>query len=267
MNSNIEKQLALQPKTWIRVVASLIVLTILVIPSIMQLGMPEINEKSFVVIQDIFDGFFNPDLDLMFDFTKKGLAYMLLETAAIAFLGTIIGAVIALPLAFLSSRNMTGKIMGEIGGFIITVFRTFPVFVYAIMFIRVVGLGPFAGVLTISVSSIGMLSKLFVESIEDMDRGIVESVEAIGLTNYQKFKYSIFPQLKTNFISIIIYRYDINIKNASILGIVGAGGIGAPIQFALGSNNWDAIGAILIGLIILVLLIDWISTRIRKKLA
>ena len=122
------------------------------------------------------------------------------------------------------------------------------------MFIRVTGPGAFAGVLTLSVTSIGMVSKLFIETIEDLDKKILESLDAAGCNTFQKIRYGILPQLFTNFVSTVIYRFEINIKDASTLGLVGAGGIGAPLIFAMNSLSWDEVGAILCGLVVLVLI-------------
>jgi phosphonate transport system permease protein len=135
------------------------------------------------------------------------------------------------------------------------------------MFIRVTGPGPFAGVLTLSVTSIGMIAKLYIEAIEELDQGIIEALDAAGCTGFQKIRYGILPQLTTNFLSTTIYRFEINLKNASVLGLVGAGGIGAPLIFAMTAYNWHEVGAILIGLIVLVLLVEFFSGKIRNKLA
>ena len=134
------------------------------------------------------------------------------------------------------------------------------------MFIRVTGPGAFAGVLTLSVTSIGMVSKLFIETIEDLDKKILESLDAAGCNTFQKIRYGILPQLFTNFVSTVIYRFEINIKDASTLGLVGAGGIGAPLIFAIQARNWDKVSIILIGVIVAVFLLDLLTGYIRKKL-
>ena len=135
------------------------------------------------------------------------------------------------------------------------------------MFIRVTGPGAFAGVLTVSVISIGMIAKLFIEAIEDLDTKILESLDAAGCNTFEKIRYGILPQLFTDFISTAIYRFEINIKDASVLGLVGAGGIGAPLIFAMNAFNWSEVGAILCGLVVLVLVVERLSTKIRTKLA
>ena len=145
--------------------------------------------------------------------------------------------------------------------------RTIPAFVYGLMFIRVTGPGPFAGLLTMSVCSIGMISKMFIESIEDLDGRILESLDASGCTTFQKIRYGIVPQISADFASTLIYRFDMNLRDTTVLGLVGAGGIGAPLVFAMNCYKWDQAGAILVGLIILILIIEWFSNKLRNRLA
>ena len=216
---------------------------------------------------NILSGIFHPDTGLLFNLTTQGVPYLLLETICIAFLGTVVGAIISIPLAFLSASNLTPRPVAFVGRVIIMAVRTVPAFVYGLMFIRVTGPGPFAGLLTMSLCSIGMVSKMFIESIEDLDKRILESLDAAGCTTFQKIRYGILPQLTADFTSTIIYRFDMNLRDATVLGLVGAGGIGAPLIFAMSAYRWNEVGAILLGLIVLVLIIEWISSRIRIKLA
>lgn len=229
------------------------------VPDILSKGIPLAKQILFSIVQ--------PSPNLIFSFAKTDVPYLMLETMAIAFLGTILGAFLAIPFAFLSSKNIMPKFANLPGVFSITLIRTLPVFVLGLMFIRVTGPGPFAGVMTMGIASIGMMSKLYIEAIEDLDHGIIEALDSTGCTLYQKIRYGIIPQLFTNFISTAIYRFEINVKNAAILGLVGAGGIGFPLLQALGNNRWSDAGAYLLGLIILVIIIEWFSTKIRKKLA
>ena len=218
------------------------------------------------VAANILSGIVHPDMDLLLNLTTSGVPYLLLETFCIAFLGTIVGAVISVPLSFLSATNLVPKWLAVIGRLAIAAIRTVPAFIYGLMFIRVTGPGPFAGLLTMSLCSIGMVSKMFIESIEDLDKRILESLDAAGCTTFQKIRYGILPQLFPDFMSTLIYRFDMNLRDATVLGLVGAGGIGAPLIFAMSSYRWNAVGAILVGLIILVLIIEWISSKIRTKL-
>ena len=184
----------------------------------------------------------------------------------IAFLGTIVGAVLSIPLSFLAAANLVPKPIALIFRVFIMAIRTIPAFVYGLMFIRVTGPGPFAGLLTMSLCSIGMISKMFIESIEDLDTKILESLDAAGCTMFQKIRYGILSQLFPDFMSTLIYRFDMNLRDATVLGLVGAGGIGAPLIFAMSAYKWNQVGAILAGLIVLILIVEVISTKIRVKL-
>ncbi|WP_330371264.1 phosphonate ABC transporter, permease protein PhnE [Alkaliphilus transvaalensis] len=266
-NKIIMDTLANEPKVWIiHLIATFIVLAIMYW-SKGAINFRGIQSNGVVIAKNIFTGLINPDWSLLLNLTRQGIPFVLMETLAIAFLGTFIGAILAIPLAFISASNMVSKHFTWLGVFIIAAIRTFPPFVYGIMFIRVTGPGPFAGVLTLAITSIGMIAKLYIEAIEDIDKKILESLDASGCNTIEKIRYGILPQLMTNFVSTVIYRYEINIKNASILGLVGAGGIGAPLIFAMSAYRWREVGAILVGLIILVLIVEYFSTAIRTKLA
>ncbi|MEB7792080.1 phosphonate ABC transporter, permease protein PhnE [Enterococcus faecalis] len=224
------------------------------------------SKEGSVIAKNIFKGILNPDWAFLFDFTQKGVPFLLLETISIAVLGTLVGAMIAVPLAFLSATNIVPKPVATVVRFIIMAIRTIPPFVYGLMFIRVTGPGASAGVLTLAVVSIGMISKMFTETIEDLDKGILESLEAAGCSLFQKIRFGIIPQLKADFFSLLLYRFDMNLRDATILGLVGAGGIGAPLIFAMNAYKWTLVGAILIGLFFLIFIVEAISSRIRTYL-
>jgi phosphonate transport system permease protein len=111
------------------------------------------------------------------------------------------------------------------------------------------------------------MSKLYIESIEDIDRGVLDALDATGATTLQKIRYGILPQLTANFISVVLLRFDINVKNATVLGLVGAGGIGFTLISAMGSFRWNDVAAALIGIIVVVLAVEFLSNFIRNKLA
>lgn len=262
----IEAQLRKQPRLrFLHAVATTVIL-IIFFWSTSAIQFNKLTINGLEIAGNIVKGIINPDLDLLFNFTDKGVAYLLLETMAIALLGTIVGGLLAIPLAFLSASNIVPKPIAAVIRFMLIVIRTIPAVVYGLMFIRVTGQGPFAGVLTMSLTSVGMLSKLFADVIEDLDTSILESMESIGCTTFEKIRFGIIPQLTAMFLSIMIYRYDMNLRDAAILGLVAAGGIGAPLIFAMNSYRWSEAGSILIGLIVLILLIEYISSKIRAKL-
>ena len=225
-----------------------------------------INEIGLAFAKGAFKGMFQPNVDKLINMTKNGVPYLLLETLCIALLGTIIGTILSVPFAVFSARNITNSTCSMIGLTIISIIRAFPKFLYGMIFVKIVGTGPFAGVLTIGIGSIGMLTKLLIEAIEDMDRGVIEALDASGCTTIQKIRYGVFPQLSAKIASMIIYRLDINVKDASTLGIVAAGGIGYELIASISGRRWHDTGAYILGLIILVLILEWVSTKLRMKI-
>jgi len=267
MEDKINRMLEKQPQHWKTQLAVLIGIIALLGWSGSAIEFRGISARGPAMALGILNGLIHPDTEILFSLTVDGVPYLILETLAIAFLGTIIGTIIAAPLAFLTARNVTPKPVHYTMLVVVMLIRTFPSFIYGLMFIRITGPGAFAGVLTMSLSSVGMLTKRNAEVVEDIDRGVLESLGAAGCTGFQKIRYGILPQLYSNFVSNMIYRFDINMKNASVLGLVGAGGIGAPLIFNMNSYRWNAVGSLLIGLVVMVLLFEYISTRIRIKLA
>lgn len=261
----VEKQFNLAPKR--RGYAWMIVLTLsgLMLWSVSELSLA-LDQRGMVIASNIFTGLLHPDLSFLFSLTNQGVLYLLLETLSIAFLGTIIGAILAVPLAFLSASNIVPKPVSGLTRVMLIFVRTIPSLVYGLMLIRVTGPGPFAGVLTIGVTSIGMLAKLYVDAIEDLDTKVLESMTSMGCSMFEKIRFGILPQLLALFLSVMIYRFDMNMREASILGLVGAGGIGAPLIFAMQGYRWSQVGSILIGLVFLILLIEAISNKLRAKL-
>jgi phosphonate transport system permease protein len=219
------------------------------------------------VAQGVISGITHPDLKLLFGTGETDVPYLLLQTMAIAVLGTIFGAILAVPFAFLASTNILPKPVAYVFRVIILLIRTIPSLVWALMWIRVTGPGAACGVITQSVCSIGMISKMYITAIEDLDTRILESLDAMGCTAFQKIRYGVIPQLTASFISTTIYRFDINLKDATTLGIVGAGGIGASLVQCLNSRRWAMVGSFVWGLMVLVLIIEYLSTQVRKKLA
>lgn len=199
--------------------------------------------------------------------STEGVPYLLLQTIAIAILGTLIGGVLAIPFSFLACDRIVPKWIAFIVRAFILMIRTIPSIVWALVWIRVTGPNAFCGVVTQSICSIGMISKMYVTAIEDLDTRILESLDASGCSSFQKIRYGILPQIIPNFISTVIYRFDINVKDATTLGIVGAGGIGAPLIQCITSSRWGMVGSYLVGMVILMMCIEFCSTRIRGKLA
>ena len=258
---------ASRPRKWVLYTVIVLILAVLVSWSASGVSFSGITSVGAEVAKGVFYGIFNPDRALLFGTSETDVPYLLLQTISIAVLGTIFGAILAIPFAFLSSENIMPKPVAYIFRVLILLIRTIPSLVWALMWIRVTGPGPACGVITQSVCSIGMISKMYITAIEDLDTKILESLDAMGCTPFQKIRYGVIPQLTASFISTAIYRFDINLKDATTLGIVGAGGIGASLVQCLNSRRWAMVGSFVWGLMVLVMIIEFVSTRIRKKLA
>ncbi|MBU6949035.1 phosphonate ABC transporter, permease protein PhnE [Staphylococcus haemolyticus] len=232
-------------------------------------GMPalELKSKSIEILKSIFHGLFHPDWGYVYIPAGEDLLRGLLETFAIAVIGTFIAAIICIPFAFLGAQNLI-KIRPVTGitKFILSVIRVFPEIVMALIFIKAVGPGSFSGVLALGIHSVGMLGKLFVEDIERLDFTSVEALKASGANKTKTLIFAVIPQILPSFLSLVLYRFELNLRSASILGLIGAGGIGTPLIFALQTRSWDKVGIILIGLVIMVAIVDLISGAIRKRI-
>ena len=232
-------------------------------------GMPlnSIKDTAGQISKAIFSGIFHPDWDYVYLPDGEDLLRGLLDTLAIAILGTFISAILCVPFAFWAANNMSkGRVISGTGKFVLSFVRTFPEIVMAILFIKAVGPGSFAGVLALGLHSIGMLGKLFSEEVENLDLGPTEALTATGANRLQVLWFAVLPQVMPGFLSYTLYRFEINIRSAAILGVIGAGGIGTPLIFALSSRDWDRVGIILLGIIVMVTIIDAISGYIRKKI-
>ncbi|MGP7819176.1 phosphonate ABC transporter, permease protein PhnE [Niallia sp. 01092] len=226
-----------------------------------------IKDSASQISKAIFSGIFHPDWDYVYLPDGEDLLRGLLDTLAIAILGTFTSAILCVPYAFWAANNMSkGKTISGTGKFILSFIRTFPEIVMAILFIKAVGPGSFAGVLALGLHSIGMLGKLFSEEIENLDTGPTEALIATGANRFQILWFAVLPQVMPGFLSYTLYRFEINIRSAAILGVIGAGGIGTPLIFALASRDWDRVGIILLGIIVMVTIIDALSGILRRKI-
>lgn len=191
----------------------------------------------------------------------------MLETIFIAFAGSLMAAVLAVPLSFIAARNMMGgQLSSAVGKTFLSGVRAFPEIILAILFVVAVGPNAFAGVLAIAIGSTGMLGKMFAEIIESIDMEVIEAMKASGANRMQILFYGVMPQIIPEFLSYAIYRFEVDIRASSILGIVGAGGIGTMIMFASSNRNWNEMGMILLAIIVVVTVIDFASARIRRKI-
>lgn len=256
-----------RPRYWMLYTLIVLIIVLLVSWSSSDIHFTGLTATGTEVAKGVVHGVFDPDLKLMFGTGETDVPYLLLQTIAIAVLGTLIGAILAIPFAFLASTNIMPKPVAYLFRLLILLIRTIPSLVWALMWIRVTGPGAACGVITQSVCSIGMISKMYITAIEDLDTHILESLDAMGCNAFEKIRYGVIPQLTASFISTTIYRFDINLKDATTLGIVGAGGIGASLVQCLNSRRWAMVGSFVWGLMVLALIIEFFSTRIRRKLA
>ncbi len=263
----VAEMYANRPRKWLLYTGIVLIVVLLVGWSAGDINYTGLTSTGSQVAKGVVNGIFDPDFNLMFGTSDTDVPYLLLQTIAIAVLGTLFGAILAIPFAFLASFNIMPKPVAYVVRVLILMIRTIPSIVWALMWIRVTGPGAACGVITQSVCSIGMISKMYITAIEDLDTHILESLDAMGCTPFQKIRYGVIPQLTASFISTTIYRFDINLKDATTLGIVGAGGIGASLVQCLNSRRWAMVGSFVWGLMVLVLIIELVSTRIRRKLA
>lgn len=192
----------------------------------------------------------------------KGLG----ETLSMAFLGTLLGAAIAFPLCFLGAKNINRLPVLRFAvrrGF--DIIRAFETLILALIFIRAFGLGPLAGVLAIAVGEIGVLAKLYAEAIENTSNKSVEGVVAAGGSRTQSIRFAVLPQVLPVLLSITLYNFESNVRSGTILGIVGAGGIGFLLADRIGAYRWDEAWSIIFLIIAMVYLIDWLSGLIRAR--
>jgi len=199
------------------------------------------------------------------DFAPYGRG--LVETLVMAFLGTVLAMCVALPLSLLGAENINKIPIFRFSvrrGF--DILRAFETLIIALILIRAFGLGPLAGVLAIAISDIGGFAKLYAEAIENTSRKPVEGLHAAGGNTSQGVIFGIFPQVMPVILSITLYQFESNIRSGTILGIVGAGGIGYLLSQNMGMYRWDIVWSIIFLLIVMVYLVDYISSILRSRL-
>ena len=241
---------------------------VLFLLSALDLDYSGLSTFSLAMGRDVLKGLSQPDWSFFYDGSGEDLFSLLLLTIGIACLGTMIATVLAIPITLLSAANLWSATPwgAKIGKFICNVLRAFPELVYAIIFVKVVGPGPFAGVMAIGVHQIGMLGKLFTEEMEAMDERLTEEMQAVGANFWQTMFFVRVPYLMPIYSSFALNHFEIAVRSAATLGLVGAGGIGAPLIFAIQTRTWSKVSIILIGVVITVFALDQITGIIRKKL-
>lgn len=185
-----------------------------------------------------------------------GLLQALAETLAMAFLGTVLAALLALPLALLGAGNVVGNaLLRFTARRFYDGLRGVDTLIWALIFVSAVGMGPFAGLLALAIPDTGTLAKTFSEALEAADRRPVDAV-----------RFGLLPQAAPVMLSFVLYTFESNVRSATILGVVGAGGIGLALADRIRINNWDQAAFIMLVILVTVAAIDWISRRVRLRL-
>jgi phosphonate transport system permease protein len=193
----------------------------------------------------------------------RGLA----ESVAMAFLGTTIAAVLAVPIGFLGAGNVVTNTLARFSlRRVLDGFRGVDQLIWALAYVRAVGLGPLAGVLAIATADIAVLAKLYAEAIENVERRQVEGVTAVGGGWLARLRFGVLPQVLPVMLAQALYFFESNTRSAAILGVVGAGGIGLQIAERIRVRHWDEVAFIILLMIATVAAIDWLSGRLRRRL-
>jgi phosphonate transport system permease protein len=190
----------------------------------------------------------------------------LVETLHIATVGTIIAIVLAVPVGLLAARNVTPNLaLNLFAKFIFVTSRSINSLVWALLFVAVFGPGPLAGTFAIALRSIGFTGKLFAEALEEADQGSIEALTAAGASKLSTLLLGYWPQIRPAFWSIALFRWDINIRESAVLGLVGAGGIGVALDTALNLLYWDQVAVVLVAIFIVVIVAEIIVTSVRAR--
>lgn len=195
------------------------------------------------------------------------IATGLAQSVAMALLGTAIAVAIAFPLGFLGARHVVLRGLAHFG--LRRVFdagRAVDQLIWALVFVRAVGLGPLAGVLAIAAAEVGVLAKIFAEAIENADRRQTETITAVGGGALARIRFGLIPQVLPVLVAQALYQFESNTRSASVLGVVGAGGIGLQISERIKVRYWDEVAFIILALMVIVAVIDALSARLRRRL-
>jgi len=207
-------------------------------------------------------GLLNPN----WEFMPRTLGPMT-ETFQMAVIAALIGCGVALPISFLVSRVTTpGRIVFAIGRGVLSVVRAIPDILYALLFVAAVGIGPLPGIAALILFNIGVIAKLLSETVDGVDPGPIEAGRAVGATRSQTVRWGVVPQIMPNYIAYSLYVFELNIRASTVLGIVGAGGIGRLLYAEYGLFRWSNVSVIIIELFVFVFFIELVSIWLRRRL-
>ena len=244
-----------------------LILLLLLVAIYLSLKMTGFDMKLIITrfdkLLDLFVKLFHPK----WEFFNKVVG-PLVDTIKMSILGTVIGCLLALPIAVLSSTNICkSPVIVSVLRFILALIRTLPTLVIALVCALVFGLGTFAGTLAISIFTFGIVAKMLYESIETIDMGPFEAMEALGANKFQAFWSACVPQILPVYLSHSLYCFEMNVRASAILGYVGAGGLGITINERIGWRDYNGLGMVLLSLFVVVVAIEFFSEYLRKKLS
>jgi phosphonate transport system permease protein len=188
------------------------------------------------------------------------------QSIAIAWLGTLIAAAFAIPMSFLAAENLVGRPVAWITRQVFNLLRAVPEIILALAFIPLLGLTPMAGVMAIAIGSIGTLGKLFYEILEGVRPGPLEAADSVGATRTQRLRWGVLPQVTPELASFVLYRFEVNIRASAVMGLVGAGGIGADLAQALRFKEYGTAGLGLIIVVVGTIAVDFVSGIVRRRI-
>lgn len=219
--------------------------------------------KKFGKMLDLMQKIWQPD----WSFFPKVLS-PLFDTIEMSILGTVIGCALALPVAILSSSNINHSVpLVSVCRFILALIRTLPTLIIALVCALIFSLGTFSGTVAIAIFTFGIVAKMLFESIETIDMGPFEAMEALGANKFQAFWSACVPQILPVYLSHSLYCFEMNVRASAILGYVGAGGLGITINGRIGWRDYNSLGMVLLSLFVVVVAIDFFSEYLRKKLS
>ncbi|WEK54614.1 MAG: phosphonate ABC transporter, permease protein PhnE [Candidatus Cohnella colombiensis] len=243
-----------------------LILLVLIAATILSVNLTDFDLKILFTRLVKFFGIIGEMIPPEWSYTSS-LWKALVSTLQMSLFGSIIGALLALPFAILASINVIqNRAVVTIFRIILSLLRTFPTLVTALIATFVFGLGSTAGVVAIVLFTLSYVGKLLYEQIENVDMGPFEAMESIGMTRLQAFRYAVMPQVLPGYLSTSLFCFEGNVRYAAILGYVGAGGIGLLIKENIGWRDYPRVGIIILGLVVVVYLIETVSEHFRKKL-
>lgn len=249
------------PSEWLRLLGTIAIIIVLLIWSAngAQMNVGDLVE-GLPQIWDFLCRTMPPDWSMLSILVNPAI-----ETVQIAIWGTLLGVIFAVPVSFLAARNINhNKFLYTSTRQVLNVIRGLNELILALVFVSAVGLGPFPGVLALAVHGIGMVGKFFSESIEEIDQGPIEALESTGANKLQVIVFGVIPQVVTAWIATILYRFEVNLRQATVLGMVGAGGLGFELVQSIKLFKYQETATCIIVITILVIMSDALSNYLRK---